>query len=332
MERVEQEKRKMTDNALEFSRYLDARFGDLANRLATGQSWRLLFQHRIDPDSFEKVRLWAAMYISACLGETKPILEEERLLQRLNERKHELVNLTPNGALYPKREHILEFNGFHKAVCDALAPFRLEELISSGFLPIRFRVADATLDLANSGRVYPISSWHIEPWVGEPADAVVIALPIFGDISNITIQFAEMPVADEGPYSRVLGNYDEARDLLTRLSPYDAALELGSMYVYDARLVHRHHRRARQGIRISADWMWRRRCEPSRAERAQAPALPEKLAGYVPFGPWSRIGRESILSFDETCEQARQRYRSGETSRQFGGHRIVSMLPEVLSA
>jgi hypothetical protein len=312
-----------------FSRYGDELFSKLFDRFPDGRKWRLLIEQALPPDRFQKIRCAAAGYVSACLGSKKVILEDAELIDALLKRRAAMPNITPNGLVVPKREFVLEFNAFHKAVAAAFNDLGLEDLIEAIHIPISLRVAEGRKDEERDARPYATNKMHSDVWAGEPLDAVVVHLPLFGDAENIGVQFAEMQAEKEQEFMRVLKDYSEGSELWDHLKLYDCVMKLGNIYFADARLLHATLRR-KPGLRVSIDFRFRMRSEGPYRLVSEEILKAGRQSNYLSYGDFCRIGSDQMIVFDETCEEARRRHTgSGPSTTHYAtAHRFVKLFPD----
>ncbi|ACC83186.1 hypothetical protein [Nostoc punctiforme] len=313
------------DRAITFSQLGDQLFDELADKIATRRQYRLLFEHTLKAELFQQIRIAAAGYISGCLN-SHIILSEAEMLERLLETRNTLPNYTGTGLLMPKREHTLAFNLFQKSVAEAFYQLGANELIDAVDLPVNLRMVYGKTDAKKLSLPFASSKCHSDVWAGVAADATVVVLPLFGDIDNITIEAGEMPREMELQSMQVMSDFDEGRDVPMVVSYTEAQLQHGTMYFNDARGLHQTVRRKTEGLRISVDFRFRRKF--NEAYRAMvAPSIggvEEDMS--VPYEDWLKVGKETLIVFDESCEQARKKHNSGAPVPLYTrGYRLVEM-------
>ncbi len=314
-----------TGYAYAFSQLGDRLFDELADRVATRRQYRLLFEHILKPELFQQIRIAAAGYISVCLN-SPIILSEAEMLERLLEARNTLPNYTGTGLLMPKREHTLAFNLFQKSVAEAFYQLGANDLIDAVDLPVNLRMVYGKTDSTKLRLPFASSKCHSDVWAGVAADATVVVLPLFGDIDNITIEAGEMPHEMELQAMQVMSDFDEGRNIPMVVSYTEAQLQHGTMYFNDARGLHQTVRRKTEGLRISVDFRFRRKF--NEAYRAMvAPnigGIEEDMS--VPYEDWLKVGKETLIVFDESSEQARKKQNSGAPVPLYTrGYRLVEM-------
>ncbi len=307
-----------------YSELGDRLFNELADRIATKHQYRLLFEHKLKPELFQQIQFAAANYICACLN-TPIILSESEMLQRLLSARSSLTNYTGTGLLMPKREHTLAFNLFQKSVADAFYSLGANDLIDAVDLPVNLRMVYGKANPENLTLPFTSSKCHSDVWAGVAADATVVVLPLFGDIENITIEAGEMPREMELPSMHVMSDFDEGKDIHMVVSYKEAQLQHGTMYFNDARGLHQTVRRTSEGVRISVDFRFRRKFnEDYRA------MVPSNTGGVeqdmsVPYQDWLEVGKERLIVFDESVEEAKVKNANASVPLYTRGYRLIDI-------
>jgi hypothetical protein len=292
----------MTDRAMEFSRRGDRVFGALAERFTSGERKRLAIAQKLRAEQYAAVRSAMLTYISACLGQRSAMPEPE-VLDGLLAQRDTLKNYRPDGLLVPKREQVLEFNLLHRAVAAAFRGFGIERHADVIDLPINVRVVYGKPATGRTSLPYASSKVHADVWAGVPVDAVVVVMPVLGDIDNITIECGEMAAEQELEAMRVLPDYLEGR-MYKMIKPYDDVhMQHGSVYLCDARLLHQTVRRKRENVRVSIDFRFRM---SDMEYRSMAPDVrgPEAMDTTVAYERWLGVGSQSMIVFDKSIETA----------------------------
>ncbi|MEH2262117.1 hypothetical protein [Nostoc sp.] len=90
--------------------------------------------------------------------------------------------------------------------------------------------------------------------------------------------------------------------------------------------LHQTVRRKTEGLRISVDFRFRRKFnEAYRAMVAPSIGSIEKDMS-VPYKDWLKVGKKTLIVFDETCEEATKKQNSGAPVPLYTrGYRLVEM-------
>src|SRR5437868_2185184 len=230
-----------------------------------------MLEQPLTPEEFAQIRAALLAYLAAVLRAPAP-LDEAAALEHLVLQRDQLPTYTRGGMLAPTHEATLEFNLLHRSVARSLARFALADCVDGIDLPINVRLVYGAVDTSRASAPFASSKLHSDVWAGVPADAVVVVLPVLGDIENLTIECCEMPPERELHFMRPYNAYEQAEADLANLHWYkEAAMRLGRWYMADVRLLHRTVRRCSGGVRVSIDFRLRyndsayRRLVPSSA-------------------------------------------------------------------
>jgi hypothetical protein len=300
----------MLQPALAYSRRGDQAFDDFAAAFPTARKWRLLIEQPLPADRFEQIRTALLGFLSSCLGSRAP-LSEEAAVRGLLQQRSQLINYTQGGVLAPSREHTLEFNQLHRSVASAFSDFALAGKIDSIDLPINVRLVYGQQDVSSAQAPFSCTKLHSDVWAGVPADSVVVALPVLGDIENLTHECAEMSRAQELRAMQALKDYDEG-SWAEPITPYrEASMKHGHIYLADVRLLHQTILRRAEGVRVSIEFRLRL---TDLVYRAMAPDIspggPDSFNTRVPYTEWLSIGRDRLIVFEDSLADVRGRKSS----------------------
>lgn len=292
----------------------DLAFDRLAVQFPNAQRWRLLLEQKLDSDRFAAIRSAMLAYLAQVL-DWPGVLEERDAMERLLIQRPRLPNYTRGGMLAPTHEHTLEFNTLHRSLALAMREYGLEDVIDGIDLPINVRLVYGEADEARLRAPFSSTKLHSDVWAGVPPDAAVVVLPVLGDIDDITIECFEMDRAQEFGAMRSMRDYDEGRDLTPVKSYDECKMKHGHLYVADARLLHQTVRRKRTGVRLSIDFRFRYN---DLEYRALTPPIerggPDSFDSRVPYADWQGVGTNSLIVFDDTMQDLRERKGVGSSS------------------
>ncbi len=296
-----------------FSERGDQVFRALASHFPTARTWRLLIEQQLSSARFAAVRSAMLDYVSDVLESPIPLREPDALKLLLQERGR-IVNYTNGGMLAPKREHTRTFNALHTAVAAAFSDFGIHGQVDGIDLPINVRMVYGEADQTRKNAPFSSSKRHADVWAGVPGDAVVVVLPVLGDIDNLTIECAEMPIERELSAMRGMRDYDEGADVPAVRSYDNCKMKHGHVYMADARLLHQTVRRAAAGVRLSIDFRFR---SNDLSYRSLMPPLvssgPDSIDTRVSYNEWLELGHDRLIEFEETMSEARAK-RGQESS------------------
>lgn len=288
-----------------FSERGDQVFRALSARFPKARTWRLLIEQPLPEARFAAIRNAMLEYVSEVLESPFTLTEPDALKLLLRDR-NKIANYTSGAMLAPKREHTRSFNALHAAVAAAFEDFRIHPHVDGIDLPINVRMVYGETDPTRNAAPFASSKRHADVWAGVPADAVVVVMPVLGDIDNLTIECAEMPVEQELSAMCGMNDYDEGAGIPVVRGYDECKMRHGHVYMADARLLHQTVRRVNAGVRLSVDFRFR---SNDLTYRAMAPALvssgPDAIDTRVPYRDWLDLGKERVIEFEETMSEAR---------------------------
>jgi hypothetical protein len=285
------------------------RFAGLLERVPHGFARPLFVDHPIEDAAFEALESQVRTYISACLRTGGKVLSSAEITAELSSPAVDLPNKTPNGLLMPKAEVSVEFTRLHKSLADIMARLALDAVADAWSLPINVRVVLGEPNATAAARPYAASKIHSDVWAGEPPDTVVINIPVLGDIAGTSLEWFEPPPEVGESHLKVLKDFADGESFARQSSRIDVEPRLGHIYFSDCALLHRTARRG-GGCRVSLDMRIRLKADAAYRSRIEELCGSSRLANYVSYGQWKSIGRTTVLAFDETLEQARNRYKT----------------------
>jgi hypothetical protein len=292
----------MTDPAPDFQRLGDAAFDRLAGRFPRARRRRTALEQALPERRFAALQAAMARFVAASMGEPRADVPE--LLGRLIERRAEVAALRPDGMLVPTRETYLEANLLHRALAAAFRDFGIEAEVDGIDLPVNVRVVFGA-PAPGGGRgdlPYSSSKLHSDVWAGVPVDAVVVVVPVLGDIEHITIEAGHMAPGLEYEAMRVMPDYLEGARYQMVEKYTDLVMRHGHAYLCDARGLHQTVRRRDDGVRISIDFRFRL-ADP--AYRAACPEVHgvESVDTRIPYDQWLAVGTDRVVVFDHTADE-----------------------------
>ncbi len=275
-------------------------FPDRANRLDAittamdlRESYPLLKTARLDPADYKRLRNAVNLYLYTCLdnfyGDQSFDLNEN-LFDTCTEDIVGLPNVTPNGLVLPKKPTYLAYNLIHATVADIFGGLGLQPHIKSIHAPINIRLVNGTPNPAVDSRPRASAKMHSDMWAGEPANAVMVFLPVFGEYGKIGVKWIE-PLHFPTDLMRPLEDFDEGKHLIDGGREYDATFNPGDIVLADPYLIHATQKNA-AGLRLSIDF----RFLTAQSLESDAPAPGTRLRNYFSYEDWADIGEGRILT------------------------------------
>ena len=269
------------------------RLDDIAAHMDVRENYPLLKTARLDPAAYKRLRNAVNLYLYTCLdnfyGDQSFDLNEN-LFDTCAEAITGLPNITPNGLVLPKKPTYLAYNLIHATVADIFSGLGLQAHIQSIHAPINIRLVNGTPNPAIDGRPRASAKMHSDMWAGEPANAVMVFLPVFGEYGKIGVKWIE-PRHFPSDLMRPLEDFDEGKHLIDGGREYDAAFNPGDIVLADPYLIHATQKNA-QGLRLSIDF----RFLTAQSLESDAPAPGTRNRNYLDYDAWADIGNGRILT------------------------------------
>ena len=235
--------------------YRKKRIEDLKNQWKLTQVNELFVSWQIPSKIYLNLQNAIKLYISKALN-FDLVLEDKLFMDQVNKNRNYRKNVTPNGAVVPKKEYILEYNLFLDAWCSAV-----KEMISPNKeLLKRFRLTPNIrikygLELEdNIGRGLDTAIPHSDAWVEGPW-GMNCHLPILGDTEKNFLNFYKI-IDDKEFTDDFLLTSDTYNDMQWVLKYYEEDKIIpqeGFINISDYALIHNTKRLPNCGTRISID-------------------------------------------------------------------------------
>ena len=150
----------------------------------------------------------------------------------------------------------------------------------------------------------PLSSskLHADIWGDVPLDVIPIQIPILGDTERTTIEFYHPPDDFEERYTRILDDYDEAKEIADRCERYPDP-RLGYAYIYDGIVPHKTVKR-QGGSRVTVQLEMLKATTEADRKEIEKLRSPNRLAFYVDRDEWYEYGSSKFMKFPDTYADA----------------------------
>ena len=227
---------------------------DLKSNWNLNEVNNLYLSWEIPNEIHEDLKNSIKLYISKALN-CRFATNDDEFMSYVDKNRNNRTNVTPNGAVVPKREYVLEYNLFLKSWCNAV-----RKMVSpNSNLLKKFRLTPNVrikygLELEdNKGRGLDTAIPHSDAWVEGPW-GMNCHLPILGDTAN---NFLNFKIIDESKFSdKFLDTSVSYKDMQWVLDYYeeDSIIpEKGHINISDYALIHNTKRQPNCGTRISID-------------------------------------------------------------------------------
>ncbi len=229
------------------------------NRIKKLKKWNCQLDHdliasfKIDKNSFSNFKRFIKQYISSAMG-TKFYEDDVKFIREIDNSRN-LKNITPNGAVVPKREYLLEYNlilrEWKNIMTKIVSPVP-KMLNRFRFTPnIRIKFAKEISD--NKNRDLNTAFPHSDAWLEGPW-GMNCFIPILGDTKNNTLKYYE---PDKKKFSerfmKTSSSYKDMQWVLDYYKTINFKPRVGRVYFSDYAMVHNTHKTKNAGTRISID-------------------------------------------------------------------------------
>ena len=256
----------------------------------------LLKVSRIAANNLDKLRSTINFYLRTTLEAFYKGLsfkKHDNLIDSCAKEIQALPNITPNGLILPKQQTFLAYNKIHSVIVDILDSLGLESHIEAVHAPINIRLVSGQPDTLVDSRPRASVKMHSDMWAGEPANAIMVFLPIFGEIGKIGIKWVE-PRVFPVSFMRPLDDFDDGSCLVDGGIEYEAGFMPGDILFADPFVLHATQKNA-PGMRLSLEF----RFVASENTKTDKFAPGTRHRNYLSYEDWSQIGRNRILVSEE---------------------------------
>jgi len=195
-------------------------------------------------------------YISKAL-DIFPYEDDHAFVKAVDAARENRKNITPNGAVVPKKEYLLEYNILLREWTSLINIMTRNnpKLLSLFRLTPNIRIKFAKELEENIDRELNTSYPHSDAWVEGPWGMNTF-VPLFGDTENNTLLYYQ-PI-DKSKFSEdylaTAKTYQEMQWVLERYEKIeDIVPQKGKIYISDYAMIHNTERKENAGTRISID-------------------------------------------------------------------------------
>lgn len=224
------------------------------------KSWGLNREHNLiaslslEDEIFENFKCKLKLFISRALNFSFTD-DEDQLIKNIDANRNTRLNITPNGAVVPKREFQLEYNLILREWCKIIRTMvgKDKKLLSIFRVTPNIRIKFGKELEDNIGRGLNTSYPHSDAWVEGPW-GMNCYVPLFGDTDNNTLVFYE-PIEKEFD-EKMLGSAESYKDMQWVMKHYNKIKfvpQKGKIYFSDYSMIHNTNRNHNCGSRVSID-------------------------------------------------------------------------------
>lgn len=212
----------------------------------------LILKYKIPDELFSKFKINLKLYISKALN-IDFIDNDKKFLKMVEKKRSYRKNVTPNGAIVPKRDYNLEYNLVLKEWCEIVRNLtKKNPLILNYFRMtpnIRVKFGQDLKD--NIKRGLNTSHPHSDAWVEGPW-GMNCFFPVLGDYMRNNLKFYEPNIFDESFLTRA-PSYLDMQWVMKNYKEINFIPKLGNLYISDYAMIHNTHRKKNSKVRVSID-------------------------------------------------------------------------------
>ena len=224
-------------------------------------SWKMLkvndlfVSKEISKKSLYDLKNSVALYVSRALD--FQYNDEDDFMIQVEKNKSNRDNVTPNGAIVPKREYQIEYNLFVKAWCNCIKELSEDnpDLIKKFRVTPNLRIKYGKELADNIDRGLNTGLPHSDAWVEGPW-GMNCHVPLFGDTDNNFLHFYKLKdesLFDESKFLTKSKSYKEMQWVCEYYESDNIIPNKNSINISDYALIHNTHRNLGCGARISID-------------------------------------------------------------------------------
>ena len=214
----------------------------------------LITRYKIDPKFFSDFKFNIKLYISKAL-KIKFDSNDKIFIKNIDKARNNRINITPNGAIVPKREFHLEYNLVLRSWCELVDQMTKKEpkLLKLFRITPNIRIKFGKELSDNKNRELSTSHPHSDAWVEGPW-GMNCFIPFFGDTKNNNLIYYE-PISEFSEnFLQTSPNYTQMQWVTNYYKPIAKINpKPGFVYISDYASIHNTFRKKGCDTRVSID-------------------------------------------------------------------------------
>ena len=277
------------------------RMNNIVDSFKLNQDFPLMKAIQISAPLFQELSALVNLYLYSCIARynrNEIFIFCDDVLDKYSVHVQALPNITPNGLILPKAEVFLEYNQVHQAVAKIFIELGLDRYLSAVHAPINIRLVSGLPNPALENRPRSATKIHSDMWAGEPADAIMVFIPLFGDTDNVGVKFYE-PEQFPRELIRPLDDFNEGSHVAKKSIEYKGAdFSKGQLILTDPFLLHQTNKN-KSGLRLSIDFRFIAK------EKVEMDDLMEstRIDSYLTMEEWCDFGKGRLLTTKSRLEK-----------------------------
>ncbi len=214
----------------------------------------LIVSYKIENDFFEEFKFNIKLYISKAM-KIKFDLDDKKFIKNIDKARNNRLNITPNGAIVPKREFHLEYNLVLRSWCELVKQMSIKDkrLLKLFRITPNIRIKFGRELDDNKNRSLSTSYPHSDAWVEGPW-GMNCFIPFFGDTKKNTLKFYEPKDKFKESFLNLSASYKDMQWVLKYYKPIkNLDIKKGHVNISDYAAIHHTNRKKNSGTRVSID-------------------------------------------------------------------------------
>ena len=213
----------------------------------------LITRYKINKKFFEDFKFNIKLYISKAL-EINFEKDDSVFIRNIDKARHYRVNITPNGAVVPKREYHLEYNMVLRSWCELVSRMSRNnpKLLKLFRITPNIRIKFGKELKDNKKRELSTSYPHSDAWVEGPW-GMNCYIPFFGDIKGNNLQFYQPTDEFKESFLSISPSYKKMQWVMNYYKKIKIIPKVGYVNLSDYAAIHNTFRKKNCGTRVSID-------------------------------------------------------------------------------
>ena len=214
----------------------------------------LIASYKMNKVIFEEFKFNLKLYISKAMSINFDE-SDKKFMHNVDRARANRINITPNGAIVPKREYHLEYNMVLRSWCELIKLITKNDkkLLKLFRITPNIRVKFGKEISENKNRELSTSVPHSDAWVEGPW-GMNCFIPFLGDINNNNLRFYEPKRLFEDRFLKDSPSYKKMQWVLKYYKPINRIVpKIGHVHFSDYAAIHNTFRKKNCGTRISID-------------------------------------------------------------------------------
>ena len=226
----------------------------ITNQWKLEKTHPLITRYKIDKNFFKEFKFNIKLYISKALKIS--FNEEDSIfINNIDKARYNRLNITPNGAIVPKREFHLEYNLVLRSWCELVAKMSKKnpKLLKLFRITPNIRIKFGKELEDNKNRELSTSLPHSDAWVEGPW-GMNCYIPFFGDTKNNNLQFYEPIDKFDESFLAISPSYKKMQWVMDYYKSIKKIVpSSGYVNLSDYAAIHNTFRNPNSGSRVSID-------------------------------------------------------------------------------